>query len=261
MDEKKYSTKTEMAESNTSTPKRAIIAGPFELLERAWGLYKERARTLIGIVLIPAAVIVFFALFTSQSGEVINGPFFIGHPFLAWSGSLPIILIQMAMIAALLYAIVIDPPIQMGEAYKKGLAIFFPYAWISILVGVITFVGFILFFIPGVIFSIWFSFAFFTLVVENKRGFAALAASREYVRGYWWPIFWRSLFLMLVLLVAIAALGLLSMFLRFVPSIEIVVSNVGGVLLSLLFTPLFVAYIYYLYLEVRAIKMSKQVIS
>ena len=51
--------------------------------------------------------------------------------------------------------------------------------------------GFLLFFVPGIIFAIWFSFAAFILIQEDLRGVDALAKSKFYVKGRILPIFGR----------------------------------------------------------------------
>ncbi len=47
------------------------------------------------------------------------------------------------------------------------------------------------FLIPGIIFSIWFSFSLYILILEGQRGTQSLAMSRELVKGYFWPVLWR----------------------------------------------------------------------
>lgn len=89
--------------------------------------------------------------------------------------------------------------IGIKESYRRGWNKIFSYLWVSILSGFITMVGFIFLFIPGLIFLIWFSLASYVLVCENKRGWTALMASREYIRGNWRWVFWRFVFVALVL--------------------------------------------------------------
>ncbi|MBI3887958.1 hypothetical protein HY310_02725 [Candidatus Microgenomates bacterium] len=53
--------------------------------------------------------------------------------------------------------------------------------------------AFYLMFFPLLAFSIWFEFASFTVLLENKYGFEALLLSREYTRGFFGKIFKRRL--------------------------------------------------------------------
>jgi hypothetical protein len=54
----------------------------------------------------------------------------------------------------------------------------------------ITF-GLALFFIPGLIFSVWFFFALFEVVSNKVDPFKALVDSKKLVRGRWWSVAWR----------------------------------------------------------------------
>lgn len=76
-----------------------------------------------------------------------------------------------------------------GMAWKKIGSLF----WIGLLMGLAALGGFILFIIPGIIFSVWFCFSVFVFVSEDLRGTLALKRSKQLVQGYWWPVFWRLL--------------------------------------------------------------------
>lgn len=52
----------------------------------------------------------------------------------------------------------------------------------------IVFSGYIAFIVPGIILSIWFSFAVFTFLVDGKRGVSALILSRDYIKGNAWTV-------------------------------------------------------------------------
>lgn len=62
--------------------------------------------------------------------------------------------------------------------------------WISIVMG-----GLVLLIIPGIILALSFAFVMQALVWDGDRGVAALQRSRFYVRGRWWSVAWRFIFL------------------------------------------------------------------
>jgi hypothetical protein len=95
--------------------------------------------------------------------------------------------------------------------------------------------GFLLFLVPGIIFSIWFVFSQFILARDNVRGMDALLKSREYVRDMWFEVFGR-----------LAVVWLVSMFLGAIPFI--------GPLLSLLFAPFVMVFTYLIYEDLAGIK-------
>lgn len=62
---------------------------------------------------------------------------------------------------------------------------------VSVLVSLIILGGSLLFLIPGLIFTVWYSFAVNEVIFDEKTGAAALRASKNLVVGRWWTIFGR----------------------------------------------------------------------
>ncbi len=77
---------------------------------------------------------------------------------------------------------------------------------IMILQTFITIFGYILLIIPGIIFSIWFSFSGVVQAVEKPGVVASLKRSRALVRGRWWGVFGRGLLFGLVTGIAYIAI-------------------------------------------------------
>jgi len=84
---------------------------------------------------------------------------------------------------------------QAGFNWREALVttsrFIWPIIYTSILVMLVVLGGTILLIIPGVIFSIWFVFSYYTVIFEDKKGREALKASRALVAGRWWGILWR----------------------------------------------------------------------
>jgi hypothetical protein len=89
-----------------------------------------------------------------------------------------------------------------------------PALLVSILTYLIIFGGFVLLIIPGIIFSVWFAFSIYEVVLKNKKVIESIKASKALVKGRWWAVLWR-------LVVPIAVFGL---------ALIIVNSLVGGIL-------------------------------
>ncbi len=83
----------------------------------------------------------------------------------------------------------VGQPLTLGGAYSFGIARLWSILWVSILVGLIVALGFILFIIPGFIFLTWLAVSLPALVIEDKRGTNALSRSWNLVRGRAWPVF------------------------------------------------------------------------
>jgi len=124
--------------------------------------------------------------------------------------------------------------------FKSSLAVSWPkmwqFFWVSLLVGLAVLGGFILFVIPGVIFSVWFCLAMFVFVAEGLEGTSALKRSKQLVQGYWWPVFGR-----------LALLGILIML---ISSIKFF----GPIINVFFMAPFGIAFEYYLYEDLRRVK-------
>ncbi|MFO7495769.1 MAG: tetratricopeptide repeat protein [Desulfobacterales bacterium] len=66
--------------------------------------------------------------------------------------------------------------------------------WLTLLLGFVM-TGAVFLVVPWVLFSVWFYFAPFVLADGDTRGMSALLKSREYVRGYWFSVFLRIIFI------------------------------------------------------------------
>lgn len=184
--------------------------------------------------------------------------YFVSYSYLL---ALPLWLIFMVLFfwsqASLLFAIVNeDKKLSFKDAFAGGSSFLLSYIWISILVFVVLLLSGFVFLVPALIFGIWFYFWQFTLMVENKRGPLALFKSREYVRGYWWPILGRTI-LMGLLIAAIAILisiltGIISVFLG--KAVGYILGNLPA-LFGGIYSPVF---FFQLYKQLKAVQSPER---
>lgn len=111
-----------------------------------------------------------------------------------------------------------------------------------------------LFFIPALIFGVYYCFATYISVLEEKRSFTAIQASYDLVKGYWWPIFGR--------LLAITTIFLGFFFIISTPllkmsegSLPYIFYNLFVNIIIIIITPYFTVYFYKLYQSLK--KVSK----
>jgi hypothetical protein len=78
---------------------------------------------------------------------------------------------------------------SIGDCIKSALRKFFPLLLFSIAYGMIIFIGLMLFFIPGLLFMVWYSVGAPALLVENLSWSQALARSKELTDGHRWQVF------------------------------------------------------------------------
>lgn len=175
------------------------LPGASKLFSWAFSFYKQYFSVIAGISIIPFL----FSLVQILAGKSLS----VSLIFI-----LAILTFVVSFLSRLaLFDAVAEEGQSVGGAYKKSLTMFFPFIWVSGLVTLATLGGFFLFIIPGILLSIWLSLSLYVLFAENRRGTSALVASWHYVKRYWGAIFWRGLFLGLVIL-------LISLVLAFVTS-------------------------------------------
>jgi len=93
---------------------------------------------------------------------------------------------------------------SMDEFFSLTTNQFLDYLVTSLLLAVITIVGFILLIIPGIIFSLKYQFALYLILDKKMKPLEAIKKSGEITKGYLWPLF--QLWLASIVIVAIGAL-------------------------------------------------------
>jgi hypothetical protein len=96
---------------------------------------------------------------------------------------------------AALTAATANNTLSIKEALKAGRKKLLQYAWVLSLAMVAISGGYILFIVPGILFTVWAFPAIFILFTENEHGLKALLKSREYLRGHFVDSFIKLLVL------------------------------------------------------------------
>lgn len=78
------------------------------------------------------------------------------------------------------------------------------------LLALVTFLGYLLLIIPGIIFSVWFTFVIVIMINENVWGLAALKSSRNLVKGRFWKVAGYSAFCLVLTFIYSLAVSLLT---------------------------------------------------
>jgi hypothetical protein len=93
------------------------------------------------------------------------------------------------------------------EIFKETKDLFWPYIGLSLLTALLIIGWTLLLIIPGIIFSVLYSFAVYAFFFEGERGMEAIKSSRALVKGYFWPVVGRILLLSLILWVVTAIIA------------------------------------------------------
>ena len=226
-----------------TTEKQRLI-GVGALLSQSWSIFQKNFGLLIGVIA-PGLIV-----------AVVTGLlYFLNNALLGGLASFVTVIVSIWVAVALLYAVYERDHINVSEALKKGGRRFFSYLWISLLSGFIALGGFLLFIIPGIILSVWFSFGLYILVAEDRRGLNALLRSKHLVQGYWWPIFGRFLALGLLGIGVMAPFIIAGFLLENVENLAVVgLFQVLQGVASLLFSAFTIIFGFVLYENVKNVK-------
>lgn len=128
------------------------------------------------------------------------------------------------------------------ESFSATSHLIWPIIYTSLLVVLIVMGGTILFIVPGIIFSIWYCFTYYAILFEEKRGVAALSASKSLVSGRWWKIFWRLLapaifYSVIFVVISSAATSLLKLIMP-IDFTFLIINGIVTSILSALVSPL-----------------------
>jgi hypothetical protein len=208
------------------------------LLGDTWKLYKENFPVLTGIILIP--------VFIQSLVNVVSIPGF-GNLI----GSVSITVLMWVLFVTSSAAVIIRIHEQTGfiESYRRSVKLSLYLILLVILNFLAVVGGFVVLIVPGVLISVWLTFSIYAMVIERKRGFNALAQSREYVRGYWWDVFARVIILSVLFSIIFLPLNILAVIFLGTIAKTLVFS-----LLSLVVIPFFICYTYGIYINLVRLK-------
>ncbi len=173
----------------------SMLISASQIISKSITLYRENSRlflSYLAFLLIPNLIFASMAGFSDESfqGTVGSGQLVL----LAVVGI--VVYIFMLVVSLALMRILYDryegrPAAEPKVGIKQVIPTFWPVVWTIILSAIAILCGFILFIIPGIIFSIWFSFSIYATLFDGQKGGAALKASKHLVQGRWFAVLWR----------------------------------------------------------------------
>lgn len=119
--------------------------------------------------------------------------------------------------------------------------------------------------IPAIILAVRYSLATFVVVGDNARAMPAIKRSSDYVRGYWWPVLWRFVFIGMVAILLSIPIFLFTSFLgnffeKTIAGIAgVIVAAIVNIIFSVILPPLYVIYGYKVYENLKAVKGESQI--
>lgn len=242
------------------TSQKHALKGPLVLLSEAWKVFTAYPTTYLKLsllsflVLIVSIVALFLTgtiLFTfSRSWALAIGvPLIVGVPLLIYLQSW----VSLGMINALIKNTE-KLNLGIGATLSEVKPRIVPYFLTTLLNGLIVFGGFLLFFIPGVILSIYFSLYIYVFLKEDKVGLRALLTSREYLRGYAGIVF----IYMLIVWGILYALSFIPQYILGQMDVPFL-GTIYNLIFSFIMTPLGILFSIKLYDELKRIKGTVEV--
>lgn len=227
------------------------------LLRNAYDIYRANAKTFLGItVLLPIT-----AAIIALAGSVLDAVFVLSLPQTT-AIALSVLGLTIAVVAfvavlwvqvALLVAIRDHrQQLRIRDAFLSAWPKLLSFFWMALIISLLIAGGLFFFVIPGILFAVWFSLAYYVFITEDTRGVSAALQSKEYVRGYWGNVLWRIIVIALIILAAHFFVGLIA--LPFENSSATVMQGVGYLLsatVTILLTPLISTYLFLLYTALR----------
>ncbi len=215
----------------------ADLIGAKELFRGSIVIFKSKWKviSLLNLTFAPLWVICFLAFGTVALEEKAQWP---GGAVIGLAMVLLTILINLAILYVVSQK---NSQVDYKQAIRFGAGIYLAGLWVAALTALTVLAGFVLFIIPGIIFSVWYSFSTFVLVTEQKKGWSALQRSKELVKGKWWAVAGRIGALALVMIIIMAILNSIS-------------SSLADIANVFILSPVSFAYSFLLYEDLKKVK-------
>jgi len=234
------------------------------LFKKTWRLYLDRFNAFTAIMAPPVflSLVAAFITHAKVNSFIVSAVLFVSMGIVNLASSL-----------ALIYELRNKTGFAESYAYAFKNSVYF--LWANVLSWLIVLGGFVLLIIPGIKYSLSFSFLPFTFVGENERGLSASLKSKEYVYGFWWRTFWRIIAVALIFIFIMVVIGSSINFLTSPRAVDLDNTRCVGVrcisagaqntaggyltflvmlLLQFIYVPFLMAYLYLIYKNFTEIK-------
>lgn len=235
------------------------IISTFKLFRKSFLFIKQNSKNIfyiILIMLIPRLIIQTIRLvvfYQFDGGLALSDSWTI---FFFWFipalNIISIIVYFLGSIALLIFINEDDPDFRVSSAFKTGFRKFFSSLWITIIYGLITIGGIILFVIPGIFWAVIYGLGIYILIAEDLKGYKALRRSKELIKNYWWPVFLKNINLFLFIIFAAFPLLIIESIIK--SEIILLIDFGYEIIYSLFIIAIVTVYSFYIYKDLKRIK-------
>lgn len=228
------------------SPQTQSLDGVQKLFQQSWELFKGTyvsyvTLVLLGIGLFLAICLIGFVLglplMISSGGSASN---LLSNPsalqttgiilVILWAITSIVVLCVFGIFASIANVLIVSSAqkLAISEMFKRSKPLLLPYFLTTLLLSIVVLGGWTLLIIPGVIFSILFSFVTFSIVLEGKTRHAALRSSYQIVKSHFWEVFVRILLIQIVIFVGTFVLDSLAEEAEFFSLVSFIFSVASG---------------------------------
>lgn len=219
------------------------IKGPIEYIKEAWGIYSKK-ENFIFFARIMAVLVILSSVVSYAIGYFYPADFLENFDYSNVPGIVTFVILSLFSIVLGLWSQSTQyfAILNIGKTEKEVFALGFRkigrYFLISLVVGLIIFLGLILLIIPAIIFGVWYSFTTWLVLDKGMGVKEALKTSKSMVSGKFWKVLGRSF--------------VFSMF-GFIVSIALSFAPYAGTLLISFLAPLFMLPFYLMYKDLTTV--------
>lgn len=230
------------------------VAGPSVLFKNAWDLYKRNWKTLSYLVGAPLLI-----LYAGQFLNVTRMPSLeIMGLLLSICGLVMAIAMQGALADTISKFDSGQTAIKVNDEYKFGFSIFWSMVFLAVLSFFFFLGSFVIFVIPAIVLGIYGGMYVYARVLDGKKGFSAFMESYSLVKGRWWGVFGRMLYIAAIYIVLAIVVGLVGRAIDLILGFSkgdagtALVSIIASLFIGSFFVPVISAYTYKLYRSLQS---------
>jgi len=186
------------------------LTSPLELFKNAWQAYQvsfKRFATMTSIGVLGTLPLYVLSLVFKFSSKNLSGPLTMILFLLLIVFTLVSIYIVIRSEIGVYLLMKVESTETVKSIFAKTQPLFWPYFGLSLLVGIIVMLWTLFFIVPGIIMGIFYMFSIYAFLFAEQRGKQAMKFSKQLVQGYWWAVFGRLCFLILIIIIFSALLG------------------------------------------------------
>jgi len=184
-----------------AAPKKPKLTPTLEILETAIGIWWKNLIKFVKIylwgfayALIPLVIMALIAIFSIWRGGDMAVSLKVSFVIISFVSILFVIYYSIRAYAGIFLLVKSNYEGNELALFKEAKNFVFPYIGLALLTALFIILWSLLLIIPGIIFSVFYSFAIYAFFFEGKKGLAAIKRSKQLVKDYFWAVFGRLIF-------------------------------------------------------------------